>query len=211
MLKVIEEEKTASLLDRMDDAGCVFNLVVLSPDEGVKVDEAIHRHALVGLHEKLMKEAWDWHNDLIKNPEYISSGGPAISWELDKAVATVLNQEEIHNLILTDDYVQGRLALYAHFREPPYGTEFKGGELEAQELFHEWRQALGLEEHDGVVVINWVKGFKLEWLDNEDAIPGRESWSDYFDAGLEWWGVWCLTIWNPKRQTLSALIASTTD
>ncbi|MGF6128673.1 hypothetical protein QF019_003897 [Pseudomonas frederiksbergensis] len=211
MLKVIEEEKVESLLERMDDAGCVFNFVVLLAENCVKVDESTHRQALVRLHEKLMKESWDWHNELIKNPEYVSPGDPAISWELDKAVATILDGEEIHNLVLTEDYVRGPLALYGYFREPPYGTKFKGGEPEAKELFHEWRQTLGLEEQDGLVVINWVKGFKREWLDNDDAIPGRESWSDYFDAGLEWWGVWCLTIWNPKRRTLSALIASTTD
>lgn len=211
MLKVIEEEKVESLLERMDDAGCVFNFVVLLAENHVKVDESTHRQALVRLHEKLMKESWDWHNELIKNPEYANPGDPAISWELDKAVATILDEEEIHNLVLTEEYVRGPLALYGYFREPPYGTKFKGGEPEAQELFHEWRQTLGLEEQDGLVVINWVKGFKREWLDNDDAIPGRESWSDYFDAGLEWWGVWCLTIWNPQRRTLSALIASTTD
>lgn len=211
VLKVIDEEKSKSLLDRMDDAGCVFNFVVLRPEINVTVDESIHRQALTRLHEKLMKDSWDWHNDLIKNPEYINPGDPAISWELDKAVATVLSREEIHNLILVEDYERGPLAFYGSFREPPYGTEFKRGELEARALFHEWCQALGLEEQDDVVVINWVKGFKREWVDNADAIPGRESWSDYFNDGLEWWGVWCLTIWNPKRRILSALIASTSD
>ncbi|WP_167659284.1 hypothetical protein [Pseudomonas fluorescens] len=34
---------------------------------------------------------------------------------------------------------------------------------------------------------------------------------DYFDDGPEWWGVWCLSIWNPKRGTLAVLAASTTD
>jgi hypothetical protein len=211
VLKVIDEEKNKSLVDRMDDAGCVFNFVVLRPEINVTVDESIHRQALIRLHEKLMKDLWDWHNDLIKNPEYINPVDPAISWDLEKAVATVLSRKEILNLILVEDYERGPLAFYGSFREPPYRTEFKGGELEAQALFREWCQALGLEEQDDVVVINWVKGFKREWVNNSDAIPGRESWSDYFNEGLEWWGVWCLTIWNPKRRTLSALIASTTD
>jgi hypothetical protein len=211
VLKVIDEEKNKSLVDRMDDAGCVFNFVVLRPEINVTVDESIHRQALIRLHKKLMKNLWDWHNDLIKNPEYINPVDPAISWDLEKAVATVLSRKEIHNLILVEDYERGPLAFYGSFREPPYRTEFKGGELEAQALFREWCQALGLEEQDDVVVINWVKGFKREWVNKSDAIPGRESWSNYFNEGLEWWGVWCLTIWNPKRRTLSALIASTTD
>ncbi|WP_256577144.1 hypothetical protein [Pseudomonas sp. C9] len=110
MLKVIDVEKSKSLLHRMDDAGCVFNFVVLRPEINVTVDESIHRQALTGLHEKLMKDSWDWHNDLIKNPEYINPGDPAISWELDKAVANVLSREEIHNLILVEDYERGPLA-----------------------------------------------------------------------------------------------------
>ena len=32
-----------------------------------------------------------------------------------------------------------------------------------------------------------------------------------FNAGLEWWGIWCLTIHHPRRQTVAALAASATD
>lgn len=211
ILDVILQEESEALRERMEEAGCVFEFIVLAPGVNTLVDESTHRRVLIALHDKLLQDAFDRYHQLIKNPEYKDRTEPEFRWELDKAVATPLSKEEIHNLVLDGDYERGPLALYGHFKEPPYGTKFKGGELEAQELFHEWRQTLGLEEQDGVVVINWVKGFKLEWLDNDDAIPGRESWSDYFDAGLEWWGVWCLTIWNPKRRTLSALIASTTD
>lgn len=199
MLKVVETQKCESLRERMDDAGCVFEFVVLAPEIGAVVDEAMHRQALLCFYEHLT------------GSPFSADDSACMSWDLDKAVATPLNQEEVHRLMLTQDEVGGPLALYAHFREPPYLTEFKGAEPEAQALFHEWREVLGLEEQDGIVVLNWVKGFKLEWLDNDDAIPGREPWSDYFDHGLEWWGVWCLTIWNPRRRTLSALIASATD
>lgn len=210
MLEVIEEEKRASLFDRMDDAGCAFKFLLLAPGSDVAVDELVHRQALGSLHEMLMRDSMEWYNDLMKDPEYKGSFDPSISWEPHKAVATVLNKEEIHDLTLVGE-VMGDYALYSAFRQPVYSTSFKGGEVEAQTIFHEWLQFLGLEEQHGIVVINWVKGLKFKSFDNDDAIPGRESWSDYFDAGLEWWGVWCLTIWNPKRRTLSALIASTTD
>jgi hypothetical protein len=210
-LKVFEETKREQLIERMDDVGCVFNFIVFELESEVIVGESVHRRALVGLHEKLMREALGGHAQLIKNPEYAGNSAPEISWELEKAVATLLSDEELKNLMLTEDYVRGPLALYGHFREPPYGTKFKGGEREAQELFHEWRIAIGLEENSGVMAINWVKGINTTWVNREDAIPGRESWSNYFDSGLEWWGIWCMTIWNPERRTISALIASTTD
>ncbi|NUU39479.1 hypothetical protein HNQ83_30990, partial [Pseudomonas sp. C2B4] len=74
-LKVVEKEKTKLLLDRMEDAGCVFNFIVLSPSVDELIGEKVHRRALMKLHEKLMKEAWDWYNDLIKNPDYKGGGG----------------------------------------------------------------------------------------------------------------------------------------
>lgn len=211
MLKVFEEKKHERLSDRMDEAGCVFEFTVFQHEPGLIVDELVHRQALVGLHEQLMKEARDRHSNLIKDPQYKNNGDPEISWELEKAVATPLSDDELNNLMLVAGYERGPLALYGHFREPPYGTRFKGGEPEAQKLFHEWRSALGLLEHNGVSAINWVKGINTTWIDCEDAISGRESWSNYFDSGLEWWGIWCMTIWNPERCTISALIASTTD
>jgi len=210
-LKIFATKKREQLIDRMEEAGCVFNFIVFQLDPGIVVDELVHRQALIGLHEQLMKEAWDWHSNLIKDPRYESDGDPEISWELEKAVATPLSDNELSNLMLVEGCVREGLALYGHFREPPYGTKFKGGEPEAQELFHEWRNAIGLVEDSGVSAINWVKGINTTWIDCEDAIPGRESWSNYFDSGLEWWGIWCMTIWNPEQRTISALIASTTD
>ncbi|SEN52955.1 hypothetical protein SAMN04487857_12055 [Pseudomonas sp. ok272] len=211
MFDFVEYDKSESLRDRMDDAGCVFEFVVLSLETDSLVGEATHRQALNGLYDQIMKRAFDWHYDLIKCPEYADSPEPSLDWELEKAVATPLSDAEVASLMLTDNYARGPLALYGHFREPPYGTEFKSGESEAQALFHEWCDVLGLITNDDIEVINWVKGFQYKFTSNEEAIPGREPWSDYFDSGLEWWGVWCLTIWNPNHRTLSALIASTTD
>ncbi|MOA62241.1 hypothetical protein D3C78_1875990 [compost metagenome] len=59
--------------------------------------------------------------------------------------------------------------------------------------------------------MSWVDNFNLNWTASDEYDPAREPWSDYFDDGLEWWGVWCLSIWNPKRRTLAVLAASTTD
>jgi len=212
MLKVVEEEKTASLYKRMNDAGCVFKFVVLAPEFSIEVDETTHRQALTALHDALMKEMRQWHENLTKNPEYEDFPEPLISWDLESAVATPLNRDEIRSLTLTERTdIFERFALYACFLNPPYRARFKKGKKEAQSVFNEWCELLGLNESDDVSVVNWVEEYSTGIHCNDDSASSVEPWSNYFNSGLEWWGVWCLTIWNPKRQTLSALIASTTD
>ncbi len=159
-----------------------------------------------------MKEVLEWHGNLIKDPKYKELPEPLISWDLESATATPLSRKEVQSLTLTDNTdIFEELVLYACFINPPYRAQFKRGEQEAKEVFHEWCEILGLNEQDDVSVLNWVKELSSGLHVDEASTSSVEPWSDYFDMGLEWWGVWCLTIWNPKRRTLSALIASTTD
>ena len=212
MLKVVEKESIASLRKRMDSAGCVFKFVVLSPESEIEAAESMHRHALIELHELLMIEAMEWHENLTKDPKYKDHPEPLISWDLDNAIATPLSRDEVRSLTSTDKTdIFERLALYACFVNPPYRAQFKKGKTEAQSVFLEWCELLGLNEIDDVSVVNWVEGLNTGLHGYDEKISSVESWSNYFDVGLEWWGVWCLTIWSPKRRTISALIASTTD
>lgn len=196
MLKVIEQSRSEALRERMDEAGCVFQFVVLQAETDAVADEAVHRQALHGLYGQVMKEALEWHHALLQNPQYANREAPELDWASDRAVARVVPAGELEQL--------GK-SLYGSFRQPPYGTQFAGGEAEAQVVFQEWLELLGLVEDEHAQVIDWVA----------DLVPDHRnaprSWSDYFDDGLEWWGVWCLTIWNPERHTCAALIASTTD
>jgi hypothetical protein len=59
---------------------------------------------------------------------------------------------------------------------------------------------------EGVIVV-----VVRDWVGDPQREPGRSAWSPYFDDGKEWWGIWCLTVWNPRRRTLSAMMASQTD
>ena len=77
---------------------------------------------------------------------------------------------------------------------------------EAEDLL----DVLGLDPEQQPQVINWVGNLELD-CQAPDMGPHLLPWSDYFDEGLEWWGVWCLTVWNPVRRTLSVLAASATD
>jgi hypothetical protein len=67
----------------------------------------------------------------------------------------------------------------------------------------EFCAAVGLLPNHDIEVLDWVGDPLME--------PERSNWSKYFEDGKEWWGIWCLTVWNPRRQTLAALIASSTD
>lgn len=80
--------------------------------------------------------------------------------------------------------------LYRAFNEPPYGL---GSLPEAD------RRAL------------WADFCENSYNHNGRAQYSRHPLSNYFDAGLEWWGIWCLTIHHPRRQTVAALAASATD
>lgn len=118
-------------------------------------------------------------------------GWPAQDVHLDRACPRTLGASEVRALTKKGG------ALERAFLDPPYGTK-----LEAK-AFSEWAAVLGLLPADGVNVIDWVG--------NPDEEPGRSTWCDYFDAGKEWWGIWCLTVFNPRCRTLCVLAASTTD
>ncbi|MDG5976154.1 hypothetical protein H010_12889 [Hydrogenophaga taeniospiralis CCUG 15921] len=87
--------------------------------------------------------------------------------------------------------------LFQAFDDPPYPAQCETG------LFADFCEVAGLWPSRDVEVFDWVG--------NPDTEPGRSTWSNYFDAGKEWWGIWCLTVWNPRKRTLSALAASSTD
>ena len=88
-------------------------------------------------------------------------------------------------------------ALRQAFLDPPYRTK-----LEAKD-FRDWLAMLHVLPDEELDVVDWVG--------NPDQEPARSTWSDYFDAGKEWWGIWCLTVFNPARRTLCVIAASTTD
>lgn len=78
--------------------------------------------------------------------------------------------------------------------------------MKVEALFREWLDLLELEGQDDVVVLNWVKELKRELLDNDDVIPERNPWSNFFESVLEWWDVWFLTIWIPQCRTLLVIL-----
>ncbi|CDF96466.1 MULTISPECIES: hypothetical protein [unclassified Pseudomonas] len=211
MLKVIEQQSSASLRQRMEEAGCAFEFIVLAPEAGEVITPAHHRQAVDQLFLAIRHLWLERHRQMILDPRYADIAPPEMRWDLDKARVKSLNRQEIGQLMRTDREAHNppSFALYEAFCEPPYGTRF--GDGHSQVLFREWLDLLGLEVGVEVEVLNWVDNFNLNWLASDEPDPARDPWSDYFDDGLEWWGVWCLSIWNHRRRTLSVLAASTTD
>ncbi|MET3446782.1 hypothetical protein [Ralstonia sp. 1138] len=118
-------------------------------------------------------------------------GWPAQDVQLDRACPRTLDASDVRAL------TEKGGALERAFLDPPYGTKLE------TKAFREWAELLGLLPADGLNVIDWVG--------NPDEEPERSTWCDYFDAGKEWWGIWCLTAYNARCRTLCVLAASTTD
>ncbi|SFP99589.1 hypothetical protein [Ralstonia sp. NFACC01] len=116
---------------------------------------------------------------------------PAQDVDLDRACPRSLGASEVRALMEEGGVLERA------FLDPPYGAK-----LGAKDL-RDWLVMLCLLPDDELDVADWVG--------NPDEAPERSAWSDYFDAGKEWWGIWCLTAYNPRCRTLCVLAASTTD
>ncbi|MDP9534984.1 hypothetical protein Q7L38_20645 [Pseudomonas protegens] len=209
LLTRMEDEHCRALRQQLKDVYCVFDFVVLAVEPEAEVDQALHRQGLQHLYLQLMAERRERWETLRQDPCYADVGLTSMRWEQERAVPEALGQEQVRQLVCENLEPQ-EWALFQAFYDPPYGTQFPGGIEQARQAFGHWLQMLGLDPAEGPHVINWVGNLELDFL-APDMGPHLLPWSDYFDEGLEWWGVWCLTVWNPVRRTLSVLAASTTD
>lgn len=192
MLQPMENQRTTALRDRLEQAGCVFDFRVLTLDPTATPGEAEHRLALQMLFESIQERARKWQADVIaRHPQYATHKWVDLTPDLARARPQVLGIEEVRELARDDG------PLCRAFRDPPYGTQLQFAD------FREWLQALRLYPDETLQV--------LDWVGDGDAEPHHSNWSSYFDDGKEWWGICCLTLYNPRRQTLSALAASATD
>lgn len=192
MLQKLENRRVTELRARLDEAGSVFDFVVLSLDATARPGEAEHRDALRVLFEDVHARAQEWHCKLVEqHPQYAAYQPLDIRPDLTQARPQALDIARIEELARDDG------PLYRALIDPPHGSTLQVAD------FREWREALRLHADEGMQV--------LDWVGNADHEPQRSTWSRYFDDGKEWWGIWCLTLYNPRRRTLSALAASATD
>ncbi|MGE8351721.1 MAG: hypothetical protein ACN6P5_14385 [Pseudomonas protegens] len=209
LLTRMEDEHCRALRQQLKEGYCVFDFVVLAVEPEAEVDQALHRQGLQHLYLQLMAERRERWEKLRQDPPYADVGLTSMRWEQERAVPELLSQEQVRQLVC-ENLEQQDLALYRAFRQPPYGLHFPGGAEQARQVYGQWLDLLGLDPEQQPQVINWVGNLELD-CQAPDMGPHLLPWSDYFDEGLEWWGVWCLTVWNPVRRTLSVLAASATD
>ena len=191
----------------LQQSGCVFDFAVCYVNVGVKADEGLHRQALQALHAQILRSRRAHAQAVrLRHPELNFQEKP-LRWQPELATASAWDASSLRdpaefsstwNQMPASDFE----GLFYGFRNPPYPMRWQDG------LFAEWCTALGLLPGEGVHVLDWVGRWNRA---TQCAAEMRCDWSNYFDDGLDWWGVWCLSIHNPQRQTLAALAASATD
>ncbi|WP_461613482.1 hypothetical protein [Clostridium sp. Marseille-QA1073] len=102
----------------------------------------------------------------------------------------------------TDEFFEDRIeAPYQHsFLDPPYGSVLK-----KEDFWHVnnilFSNIYNLEIYD------WCSG--IDW-----SVPDaywEHKWSNYFDDGLEWWGVIFFTVYDKVTEMFTIIAASATD
>nr|WP_288497880.1 hypothetical protein [uncultured Pseudomonas sp.] len=192
MLQPMQSQRFDELRARLEETGCVFDFVVTTLDPTATPGEAEHRQAVALLFESIQERARIWQQKQIaQDARYANHRWPEWTADLGQARSQPLTNDAIRELASENGL------LCRNFRNPPYGTPLQVAD------FREWLHMLRLYPDEQLQVFDWVGDA------HED--PQRSAWSDYFDDGKEWWGIWCLTLYNPRRRTLSALAASATD
>lgn len=94
----------------------------------------------------------------------------------------------------------GKIPYWYAFTEPPHGTGpvIRNGitlrNEYGREDFETINRALFPAGTDGLEVYEW-----------------STDWSDYFDAGSEWWGTLCFSVYDNKLNRYAVIMASSTD
>lgn len=209
---VQEFAQARGLRERLELAHCEFEFLARpAPDT---VTEADHRAILDDLFRAIDSRIVErFERFAAHDPALRASGCWRPRWDATKATATPWTEAD---LIDPTEFGPGfRITLERErsqvypmewlaqaFDDPPYKAECPPG------LFADFCSLVGLWPGEGASVLDWVAPASTT---DEDAAASRAAWNTWFEAGLEWWGVWCLTIYNPQRGTLAALTASTTD
>ena len=90
--------------------------------------------------------------------------------------------------LFSSRYREGKLNYRKAFLYPPHGTSCTGRD------FARVNEALFPNGTDALEVFEW-----------------STDWSDYFDAGREWWGTLCLTVYDRTLDRFAVILASSSD
>jgi hypothetical protein len=211
-LSYIEQQEITAMQEAFNIAGCVFEFAVFGVIDPAEDQAILHKEALDRLCEQNNHSAAKTYDKLVAT--YPSAGQkPFVGCEYKTELARPLEvgRADVQALCKAKMYSADERFYQAFFQalvDPPYSTRLS--KAEQVQMFKKWCDLIGLIEADEPKVFDWVND-PAERHPTQLGNADRCAWSNYFDDGLEWWGVWCFTIWNPKKQTLAALMASATD
>jgi hypothetical protein len=137
----------------------------------------------------------DWYDrrsgHLLRRGDYSTEDGRELK---DPRLATLDREKIVSGAAPVPDSGAGGQFAYA-FSHPPYPLRAHGSEVQA--LFDEIREFI-------LPPLHWSE--ILDWTS-----PSLSAVSDYFEAGMEWWGVFLFSIHIPALQRLTIVAGSTTD
>jgi hypothetical protein len=191
MQQIKPSDRLASLLDRFAKDGIVVEYFVFALDNGTGSLEVAHRKtaasglALIQGHylevAEKRRQRFNTWRGLGSSDESFYSERTCFRVTFDITKATAT--EESRDEFLKDYW-------YA-FSDPPYGTSI--AEPNLTKLFDEVNRVL-FDDLSQWSIRRW-----------------STDWSNYFDAGLEWWGAFLWTLVSPDRLRAVWIGASTTD
>jgi hypothetical protein len=213
-LSYTEQQEIAAMQAAFEKAGCVFEFAVFRVAGTFEDQAALHKEALDRLDVQVnQKAALEYERLITMHPKREATPFVGCKFKTELATPIAVKPELVHALLETKSWSSDKhfyAAFFQSFDDPPYGTNWD--HVQAPEVFQRWTEMIGLIPADQPQLMDWVSNpnrIALKGYYPDE--PERCSWSNYFDDGLEWWGIWCFTIWNPRKQTMAALMASATD
>jgi hypothetical protein len=190
---------------RLDDLGSSIEFLIMDVATHVPVDETLHRRVLSELYDRIMADQRKWHEKVVEAlppaayPEFI------VLWDVGSASGHALSPNVVYGVFQTHSGPNTTPSLYEEFCHSLYLGEQKTEDAEIQSLFSDWVTGLGARDQSSIVVYNWICPF--EHLVPKDKILGETSTRTGLSRrGSPLLGRRCLTIWNPVRRTLAALL-----
>ncbi|OSI17413.1 MULTISPECIES: hypothetical protein [Neisseria] len=228
-------QSQAELRQRMENAVNVFHFAVWPWQQERVPDTAAYRAAIEAVFEHFIRPERDMlreqsrlyyenrkaEHEINHDPRSVRQIRERLIREAEREqvrLSLTLNIEEAHPAELDNDFLcpfeelkfsatdenQWFKKLFYHFCNPPYGLHGLTREEEIV-LWQDFCVLVGLIKADKPIVTDWIQ----HQVSDRNLVT--HPFSNYFDDGLDWWGVWCLTVFNPKNKTLAVIVASASD
>ena len=131
------------------------------------------------------EEGFPWSLDIAKAKAYLIDSSTLLY--APKTMRTNHAGQRVYDGVLPD-FCSTKIPYWYAFLEPPHTPEYGLND------FHRVNSLLFPEGADELEIYEWTT-----------------DWSNYFDAGHEWWGTACWSIYDKRMNRYIVIMASTTD